>query len=142
MILLSLEENKSLVRRYVEEILNKGDETVVDEIIASDRIFHRADKDLKGPEEFKQYINMARTGLPDLHFSIEDLIAERDKVVFCWTFTGTHRGEFMGIPATNKKVAASGASVIRISEGRIAEIWPYWDRLSLMQQLGVAPSPK
>ena len=142
MIFLSLEENKSIVRRYVDEVLNKGDESSARSLLSPDFVFHMPDKDLRGLEMFKQYMESSHSGMPDSHFAIEDIIAEKDKVVFCWTLTGTHTGEFMGIPATNKKVSNSGASVIRISGGKIVEIWPYWDRLSLMQQLGVAPSPK
>ena len=138
---MSVEENKSIVRRYVEAVLNKGDEATAKEVLSADFVFHIPDKDLRGLGEFRQYMEMSHSGMPDSQFTIDDVIAEADKVVFCWTLTGTHTGEFMGIPATNRKISSRGTSVIRVSGGKIVEIWPYWDRLTLMQQLGVAPKP-
>ena len=138
---MSIEENKAIVRRYIEEIWNIGNMAVVDEVVAIDFIHHELEKDRKGPEQFIQYVSSSRTTFPDLHFTIEDQIAERDVVVSHWTMTGTHKGEFMGIAPTNKNVRIPGASITRVAGGKVAENWVYWDRLNLMQQLGAVPPP-
>ncbi len=136
---MPMEENKALTHRYMEEIRNRGNLTVMDEIITTDFIHHSLDGDLKGLDAFKQYVNAMRVAFPDMHFKVEDSIAEGDKVVARCTVTGTHKGEFMGIPATYKNFKIPGTSIIRIAGGKVAEIWPFWDRLGMMKQLGVAP---
>jgi steroid delta-isomerase-like uncharacterized protein len=138
---VSAEDNKTLYRRIVEEVWNSGNLAVVDEFIDTNCIFHAFDKDLKGPEQFRQYAEELLTIFPDIHFTIEDLIAERDRVVSHWTATGTQKGEFIEIPATNKNIKFQGATFLHIAGGKVIELWAYWDRLSVMKQLGVAPQP-
>ena len=138
---MSVEDNKTLYRRIVEEVWNSGNLEVVDEFIATNCIFHAFDKDLKGPEQFRQYAEELLTVFPDIHFIIEDLIAERDRVVSHWTLTGTQKGKFMEIPATNKSIKFQGASILHIAGGKVVELWAYWDRFSVMKQLGVALQP-
>jgi len=133
------QENKAIFSRFVEEIWNKGNLTVVDELIAPDFVLHSVARDIKGPEGFKQYLNTARMAFPDIHFTREDSIAEREKVVTRWTMTGTHKGEFMGIPGTGKSFAVPGTSISHIVGGKLKENWVYWDRFGLLEQLGVAP---
>ena len=139
MINFSLEENKVLVRRYLEEIWNNGNLTVVDEIIAEDFIFHRPVGDLKGPGALKQYVGAFHKAFPDIHFTLDNQIAEQDEIVTVWTMTGTHKDEIMGITATNKSIRLSGVSITRCAGGKVTENTTYWDRLALMQQLGVIP---
>ena len=133
-----LKYNKDLVRQYLE-IWNTGNLTSVDEIVAVDFVFHRVGGDLKGHEALRQYITVFRTAFPDLHFTVEDVIAEGDKVVTHWTMTGTHKGELMGIAATDKNIKVTGTSITCISGKKVVENSTFWDRLDLMQQLGVAP---
>jgi len=138
---LSLEANKTLYRRIVEEVWNSCNLEVVDEFIDTNCIFHTFDKDLRGPKQFRQYAEELLTVFPDIHFTIEDLIAERDRVVSHWTATGTQKGEFMEIPATNKNVKFQGATILRMVRGKVVELWAYWDRISVMKQLGDATQP-
>lgn len=90
-------------------------------------------------EGFKQFIKMVRDAFPDFHDTVEDLIAENDKVVLRVTCTGTHKGEFMGVPPTGKQVTVSAIAIYRFAGGKAVEHWNVTDRLSLMQQLGVIP---
>ncbi len=81
------------------------------------------------------------SGFPDLHWTIEDIIVEKDKVVACWTLSGTHKGEYMGIPATNKKVSVDGMTIHHLSNGKIMDSYSIWDALGLMEQLGAVSTP-
>jgi steroid delta-isomerase-like uncharacterized protein len=134
---VSLEDNKILYRHIVEEVWNSCNLEMVDEFIDTNCIFHAFEKDLKGSEQFRQYAEELLTVFPDIHFTIEDLIAERDRIVSHWTATGTQKSEFMEIPATNKNIEFQGATILRIAGGKVIELWAYWDRLSVMKQLGV-----
>ena len=141
MKIMSLEENKALACRYIEEIRNRGNLAAVDEIIATDLIHHSLEGD-KDPDAFRRYVVALRSAFPDMHFKVEDLVAEGDKVVVRCTVTGTHKGEFIGIPATDKSFRIPGTSIIRIAGGKVVEIWPFWDRLNLLKQVGVVLSPR
>lgn len=134
---MSVEQNKAIMRRYVEEVWNRGNIAVISEFVAPNHVGHRAGKDIKGLAEFKDWVTSNRNAFPDLHFEIHSQIAEEDMVVNTWTLTGTHKGEFMGIAATGKKFTVPGVSIYRLSEGKQVESWGYWDRLPVLQQLGV-----
>jgi steroid delta-isomerase-like uncharacterized protein len=136
---MSVEENKAIFRRIVEEGFNKGNLAIVDELVATNHVNHT--DNVHGPEEYKQFINMYRTAFPDLHMTIEDQIAEGDKVVNRWTSRGTHKGELMGIPPTGKQTTVTGMYVARIIGGKIVEEWGNLDALGMMQQIGVVPPP-
>ena len=110
----------------------------MDQFIEKNCIFHAFEKDLKGPEQFGQYAEELLTVFPDIHFKIEDLIAERDMVASHWIATGTQKGEFMEIPATDKNIKFQGSTILRMAGGKVVELWAYWDRISVMKQLGVA----
>jgi len=136
---MSLEENKAIVSRSTEGLWNKGNMAVIDELYAIDFTMHdpsQGDGDL---EHFRQYARGVRAGIPDLHISTDDLIAEGDKVVKRWTARGTHNADFMGIPATGSRIEVKGIEIYRIADGKIVEIWGVMDSLGLMQQLGVIP---
>ena len=135
---MSIENNKTLYRRIVKEVWNSGKLELVDEFIDINCVFHTFEKDLKGPAQFRQYAEELFAAFPDIHFTIEDLIGERDKVVSHWTLTVTQRGEFLGIPATNKKIKFQGATILLIAKGKVVELWAYWDRLSVKKQLSAA----
>lgn len=136
---MSVEENKAIFRRIVEEGFNKGNLAIVDELVATNHVNHT--DNVHGPEEYKQFITMYRTAFPDLHMTIEDQIAEGDKVVNRWTSRGTHKGDLMGIPPTGKQITVMGMYVARIIGGKIVEEWGNFDALGMMQQLGVVPPP-
>ena len=135
-----LEENKASVRLAFEEGWNKGNLTTVDEDVATNYVLHDPfSGEVKGPEGYKQYVKMYRNAFPDLHFTVEDQIAEGDKVVTRWTCTGTHRGELMGIAPTGKLGTITGITIYRFSGGKIQESWSNWDDLGMLQQLGIVP---
>ncbi len=138
---MSIEQNKSIVRRFFEEVFNQGNLPVADEIFAPEFDGHGlVSHGVTGPERAKQTIARFRTAFPDIHFTVEELIGEADKVVVRVTFRGTHQGEFMGIPATGRQVAVSGVELARLASGKIVEeSWHFFNDLSLMQQLGVLP---
>lgn len=136
---MSVEKNKAIVNRSTEELWNKRNMALIDKLYATDFVMHdplQGDGDL---EYFKQYARGALTGIPDLHIATDDLIAEGDQVVKRWTATGTHKGDFMGVPATGNRIEVTGIEIFRIAGGKIAEIWLNMDSLGLMQQLGVIP---
>jgi predicted ester cyclase len=130
------EQNKAQIRRVIEEVYNRGDLGVVDEVAASDLVIHASSQEIYGREGAKQYVAALRAGFPDLHFTIEDQIAEGDMVVTRWTARGTHRGEFQSVPATGRKIWLVGTDIDRITGGKVVECWAHVDELGLMQQLG------
>ena len=135
------EENKALFRRATEEVFNKGNLDAIDEFMAPDMVDHSlVPGQDPGPEGFKKLVTMFRAAFPDLHSTVEDLIAEGDKVVGRMTTRGTHQGEFMGIAATGKQIEFSEIHIIRIAGGKAVEHWGISDDMGMMQQLGVIPS--
>ena len=137
------EENKALIQHFVEEAFNERNLEVADEVYASGFISHEsADPVERDPEYVKQFVGMYRTAFPDGHTTVEDVISEGDRVVYRWTFRGTHRGELMEITPTERQVTITGITIDRISDGKIEEEWNLFDQLGLLQQLGVAPVPE
>jgi steroid delta-isomerase-like uncharacterized protein len=136
------ETNKAISRRFVDEIFNEGRLETVDEIVTADFIGHDAasPEPIIGPEGMKRNVEGYRTAFPDVRLSIEEEIAEGDRVVTRWTARGTHQAELFGIPATGKQATVGGITIDRIVEGRIAESWTNWDTLGLLQQLGALPA--
>jgi steroid delta-isomerase-like uncharacterized protein len=134
------DQNKKTVRRMFEEIESQGKLAVADEIFATDFVNHVPMGEMHGPEGAKQFATMLRNGFPDLHVTIEDQIAEGDKVATRWTARGTHRGEFQGISATGRQMQISGTVISRIANAKIVEQWGNPDLLGLMQRLGVIPT--
>jgi steroid delta-isomerase-like uncharacterized protein len=138
---MSAEQNKALVRRVFEESINKHNLNVFDELLAPNYVNHNMPTPAPGPEGLKQVVSMFLTAFPDFHVTLEDVIAEGDKVASRGVWRGTHQGNFMGIPATGKSIAVSYSDIWRIENGRAVENWVQMDMLGLMQQLGVAPAP-
>ena len=136
---MSTEENKALVRRWIEED-NRRNLAGVEELLARDYVWHGTggfpDMDLAG---LKQLETAFWTAFPDMHATVENLIAEGDKVAYRFTIRGTHQGEFMGVPATGKVVTVTGIYISRIAGGKVVEDWESFDALGLMQQLGAIP---
>ena len=139
------ETNKALSRRFLEEVFNQGKLDVLDEITAKDHV-NSGPGTLPGlpagPEGNKHLVTVYRNAFPDIHFTVDEQIAEGDKVVTRWTGHGTHQGELLGIPATGKSSTVTGIAVDRIVNGKIAESWGIFDQFGMMQQLGVIPTPE
>jgi steroid delta-isomerase-like uncharacterized protein len=137
---VSTENNKALVRREYEDGVNKKDFGIRDEVLAGNYIAHFPGLPaLKGIEAFRQFTAAFFTAFPDLQTTIEDLIAEGDKVAIRQTWRGTHKGNFLGIPPTGKQVTFTSNEFYRVADGELAEEWVELDMLGLMQQLGAIP---
>ena len=128
-------ENKAVVRRFIEQAFNAGDVAVINELVARDYVLHVA-PEVRGPEGMQHFVTMYRTAFPDYACTVDDQIAEGDKVVTRWTVRGTHQGELMGIPPTGKQVTLPGVVIDRIANGQLVESWLQADALGMLQQLG------
>ena len=136
---MTLEENKALVRRLYDGI-NQRDFAVFDEILAPEYVHRSSGEYHVNREQFKEMtINLGLAAAPDLHATIDEMIAEDDKVMVRWTQRGTHLGPFLDIPPTGKQISYSGINIFRIADGQIIEDTPYWDFNVIIQQLK-APS--
>lgn len=134
------EQNKAAVRRFIEDVWNKGNLSEVDEVYTPDYVYHGpGGQEMKGPEGFKHMVEMFRAAFPDLQCTVEDQLAEGDKVATRWSLRGTHEDELMGIAATGNQILMSGTVIHRFVGGKIAETRDMWDSLSFMQQLGAVP---
>lgn len=134
---MSLEENKIIARRYPEEVYNRKNIDVLDEIMDENIINHWWEPEINGIKIIKEYVAKNLKAFPDVKFTIEDQIAEGEKVVTRVSFIATHKGEFMGIAPTGKKVKVTGVIIFKITNSKIVETWAEMDALSWMQQLGV-----
>ena len=138
---MSTEQNKETARRYYEDVLNKGDLDALDELAVSN---YQENDPLPGQRSgldgLKDRVSILRGGLTST-YTIEDIIAEGDRVVVRWTNSGTHTGEFLGIPPTNKEFSFGGADIHRFEDGKMAEHWHVVDQLALLTQLGLVPPP-
>ena len=139
---MSTEENKALARRIFEEAGSQGNYAVIDEAIAPTFVYRTsALPESHGPAGFKEFFTEHRRTFPDIHYTLEEVVAEGEKVVVRWTATGTHQGDLMGIPPTGKPVKAPGITIFRFANGQIVDGGTVWDALALLQQLGVVPAP-
>jgi steroid delta-isomerase-like uncharacterized protein len=136
---LSAEDNKSIVRRGLEETMNQKNLAVLDELLDSDFTFHSASRTIPNREAFREFLTMFLNAFPDLHFTIEDIIAEGDKVSLRYTYTGTHQGEFMGNPPTGKQITVRGLEFIHVRNGKILEEWINED---FFQQIAAVLAPE
>ncbi len=140
---MSLEENKAISRRIVEEIWIKGNLAAVDELIAPNFVFHDPNFEVHGPAGFKQMVSATHAAFSDLHTTIDDQIAEGDKVTTRFTQQCTHTGEFawFGLAPTGKQLTIRGIEVNRIEQGQVVERWLSLDLLGMLQQMGVVSLP-
>jgi len=135
--------NKALVHRWFEEVWNKGRESAIDELLAPSGIAHgigQGEATLHGPSEFKLFVRNLRASLPDVHITIEDIVAEGDKVTVRVLLEGTHQGEGLGVSPTGRRVRVAGIILVRVANGQIVEGWNSWDQLGLLRQIGALPS--
>ena len=142
---MSTEANKAIVVQLYEEIFNKGDLDLADKLVAPHMIIH--DPQVPpgapgGPQGLKFAVTMLRNAFPDDHHTIEDLVAEGEKVVVRLTHTGTHQGTYLGLPPTGKHITMTSIHIYRFSDGQLVEGWTNRDDLGLMQQLGAFPAPE
>jgi steroid delta-isomerase-like uncharacterized protein len=136
---MSVEENKALMARFTEEVINRKNLAIVDELVASDFVEHEelSAEAGGGREGIRQNFGMLFGGFPDLQATIEDMVAEGDRVALRSTMRGTHEGDFMGIPPTGKTAAYVTFDIVHIRHGKITDHWGLSDSMALMQQLGV-----
>ena len=138
---MSAEQNKALIVRFVEELFNRGNVGIVGEIFAPDFIEREQlpPGTPNGREGVRVLTTMLRSTFPDFKAKIDDILAEGDKVVIRMTWSGTQKGEFLGVPATGKHVSFGVIDIIRIANGKLVEHWGQMDSMSMMQQLGAIP---
>jgi steroid delta-isomerase-like uncharacterized protein len=132
------EQNKKIARRLFDEMWNRANFAVVDELVPSSYDGHSSAV-IHGPDGAKAFIVKLREAFPDFSLTIVDQVAEGDKVAMRWTAYGTHKGEFQGIPATNRQVSVSGITILRVLDGKIIEGWTNEDMLGFLRQLGIVP---
>jgi predicted ester cyclase len=137
---MSSEQNKAIVRRLIEEPW-KGDLSVVDELIDPNYVGYDPSipEPLRGPDGFKENVSTYRAAYSDAQITVDDQIAEGDKVATRWTGRGTHDGDLMDIAPTGKQVKVSGVTISRLANGKVIEDYTNWDTFGMMQQLGVVP---
>jgi predicted ester cyclase len=139
---MSVEENKAIVRRCIDEAFNKGNTAAMDEFLAANVVPHPlplgVPHDLEG---LKRFFTTLLAAFPDYCLTIEDMIGEGDKVVIRSAISGTHKGEFMGIASTGKKVTWTAIEIWRIEGRKVVEIWGEVNQVGVMQQLGAIPPP-
>ena len=136
--------SSATARRFFDQVWSEGNFDLVDELFAPDYVGHPSgpEETVQGPEGVKKYVGRLRKGVPDLTFTVDDQVADGDKVVTRWTAHGTHDGELIGIDPTGRTASVTGITIQRIGPGgQIAEGWTSWDMLGMLQQLGVAPQP-
>lgn len=120
--------------------MNQGNMALIDEVYSPDYVGHETSGPVHGQEGLKQYFMIYRTAFPDAHYTVEDQIADQDKVVTRWSVRGTHQGPLMGIPPTGKQVMVTAIGLGRFAGGKLVEGWNEFDALGMLQQLGVVPS--
>lgn len=137
------EENKAVVRRWFEEVWNQGRDSSIDELFPADGVAHGlgdSEQDVHGPKEMKPFVASIRGILPDTHISIDDILADGDRVAVRITLRGTHTGNGLGVRPTGRKVSIQGIIIVHVVNGRIREGWNSYDQLGLLRQLGALES--
>ncbi|HYP54636.1 MAG TPA: ester cyclase [Pyrinomonadaceae bacterium] len=137
---MSAEENAAIVRRWFEEVWNKGREEAIDELLAEDGVAHglpdESGGSLRGPSGFKPFFRKFRESFPNIEVTVEDTVAEGDRVAARCAVRGRHEGDALGVAATRRDVHFTGICIVRVKDGRIVEAWNNFDFMSLFQQLG------
>jgi len=139
---MGTQENKASASRFLEEVINRGNVSVVDELSGANFVDHQAPPGVPPTNEgIKTFITMFRAAFPDLHYTLEDSIAEGDRVVQRTTAHGTMKGDFMGMPASGKSATWSEIHITRYENGKAVEHWAVVDQLGMLAQLGFAQAP-
>lgn len=140
---MSIEENMAILRRFNEEVWNKGNMAVANETFAGNYIAHdpsHPGAEPRGPQSVIDFATMFRAGFPDIHITIEDIFGVDDKVVWRLSWRATHTGDYLGIAATGRQIKVNVIGINRVVNGRVVESWGVVDHLGPMQQLGVVPA--
>ena len=139
-------DNAALVHRWFEEVWNQGREETIDELFAPNGVTYglgELDAEVRGPSQFKPFFRNMRAAFPDLHITIQDTIAEGNKVAVRLLIEGTHKGAGLeGIPPSARAVRLSGIAILHAANGKLVAGWNNWDQLGMLQQIGVIPVPK
>ena len=135
------EQNKDFVRRWFEEIWNKGRASAVDEMLPANGVIHGLEGAMRGPAAFKAFHAAYREAFPDVTIHIDDMVAEGDVVAVRWTGTATHNGNGLGFPATQKRIQFTGMGFVRVADDKLIEAWNNFDQFGMLQQLGVVSPP-
>ncbi len=139
---MTTEANKATARRFADEVLNRGNLALIDELVAPDFVDHSAPPGVPpNRDAAKTFFATLRAAFPDLHVTIDDVIAEGDKVVLRSTAHGTMKGEFAGMPPSGKSATWASVDILRFANGKQVEHWGVQDQLSMLQQLGLAEPP-
>ena len=138
---MTAETNKIVMSRFLE-FINTASESLAQELISPDAIFHvpRSPDPMRGPAGYLAIIGMMRGGYPDIQWTLEEMVAEGDKVAARFTMRGTHQGTFFGVPPTGKKIAVQAMNIYRLSDGQFVEEHGQPDMLGLLQQIGAVPA--
>lgn len=138
---MSAENNRALAQRFYDEVVNEGNLDLIDELVAEDFVDHEGFPGIPntGPEAVRAVFSMFLAAFPDLQMTVDDMIAEGDKIVARVTMSGTHRGDLMGIPPTNKGFKVQAIDIAEIHDGKLTAHWGVTDQVAMMEQLGLAP---
>jgi predicted ester cyclase len=136
---MSTDDNKALVQRFFEEVINQKNLAVLDQFVSPDAVNHTVPSGL--PQGPSQFLSLHLTAFPDVQATVEDLLADGDKVVALVSYRGTHQSVFRAIAPTGKPITVMGINIFRIVNGQMVEHWGLADRLGALQQLGVVPPP-
>lgn len=138
-----VEQNKAIIRRMTEEFYNQGKIELAEQFFADTYVHHDpASPQVRDRDGLKAGLRAFLAGCPDLRITTDALFAEGDTVTKRWTYHATHTGDLSGLPPTGKRITMSGLELFRLADGKIVEAWVSYDNLSLMQQLGVIPTPE
>lgn len=139
----TVEANKDTQRRMLEEVWAEGNLELIDDLVGENYVEHNtaSPQPIRGPEGYKENVEMVRSAFPDMAVISEDLAGEGDKVAYRYTIVGTHEGPLMGIEPTEKEVEIAGMGIVQIEDGKLVEGWSNVDVLGMMQQLGVVEPP-
>lgn len=138
---MSAEDNKATARRWYQGVFNEGNLDLIPELFTSNFVDHDPVNPLPGQDGIRQVVGLYRGAFPDLHITIEDWIAEGDKIVTRFKAQGTHSGPLMGIAPTGKQVTVTGIDILGFEHGKISEHWGNRDDLGMLQQVGAIPAP-
>ena len=139
---MTIEDNKELYRRCWLACFNRGDLSVVDELLAPNYVWHGLGQEINSHEGVRQLVVMLRSGLPDIQLSIERQLAEGDQVATRWRIQGTHKGTLFDVAPSGKRVNITGIVITRVAQGKIVEEWEEFDQFGLFQQIGTVPRPE
>lgn len=139
---MTVEANKLTMQRFVE-FINTASENLAQELISPNAVFHVPGRSepMRGPEGYLAIIGMMRDGFPDVQWTLEEMVADGDKVAARFIMRGTHQGTFFGVPSSGKKIAVQAMNIYRLSDGKVVEEHGQPDMLGLLQQIGAMPSP-